>query len=145
MASGCWVRSSRTTVGRPKPARGSMWRISSSIGRTSKPPVRKANGVLGGAKPGERMEVVFAREVCAACPRRSDCTKSSTTGRVLHVRPQAAHEALQARRQEQETSAFRQAYQRRAGIEGTLSQRYAGWGYDVRAMMACTKRMCSMS
>src|SRR5260370_42091188 len=32
---------------------------------------------------GERMEVVFAREVCAACPRRSDCTKSSTTGRVL--------------------------------------------------------------
>jgi transposase len=50
---------------------------------------------------GERMEVVFAREVCAACPMRSDCTKSSTTGRVLHVRPQAAHEALLARRQEQ--------------------------------------------
>ena len=68
------------------------------------------------------MEVVFAREVCAACPLRSDCTQSSTTGRVLHVRPQAAHEALQARRQEQETRAFRQAYQRRAGIEGTLSQ-----------------------
>ncbi len=43
-------------------------------------------------------------------------------GRVLHVRPQAAHEALQARRQEQETPAFGQAYQRRAGIEGTLSQ-----------------------
>src|SRR6266700_26688 len=61
---------------------------------------------------GERMEVVFAREVCAACPMRSDCTKSSTTGRVLHVRPQAPHEALQARRQEQETPAFRQAYQR---------------------------------
>ncbi len=74
------------------------------------------------------MEVVFAREVCAACPRRSDCTKSSTTGRVLHVRPQAAHEALQARRQEQETSAFRQAYQRRAGIEGTLSQAVRGMG-----------------
>jgi len=71
---------------------------------------------------GERMEVVFAREVCAACPLRRDCTKSSTTGRVLHVRPQAAHEALQARRQEQETPAFGQAYQRRAGIEGTLSQ-----------------------
>ena len=74
------------------------------------------------SEAGERMEVVFAREVCAACPMRSDCTKSSTTGRVLHVRPQAAHEALQARRQEQETRAFRQAYQRRAGIEGTLSQ-----------------------
>lgn len=77
---------------------------------------------------GERMEVVFAREVCAACPMRTECTKSSTTGRVVHVRPQAAHEALQARRQEQETSAFRQAYQRRAGIEGTLSQAVRGMG-----------------
>ncbi len=71
---------------------------------------------------GARMEVVFAREVCAACPMRSDCTQSSTTGRVLHVRPQAAHEALQVRRQEQHTPAFRQRYEARAGIEGTHSQ-----------------------
>ena len=77
---------------------------------------------------GERMEVVFARELCAACPVRRDCTRSSTTGRVLHVRPQAAHEALQARRHEQETPAFRQAYQTRAGIEGTLSQAVRGMG-----------------
>jgi transposase len=77
---------------------------------------------------GERMEVVFAKEVCAACPLRSACTRSSTTGRVLHVRPQAAHEALQARRHEQETPAFRQAYQTRAGIEGTLSQAVRGMG-----------------
>jgi transposase len=71
---------------------------------------------------GERMEVVFAKETCAACSVRSHCTKSSSTGRVLHVRPQAAHEALQARRQEQETPAFRQQYALRSGIEGTLSQ-----------------------
>lgn len=80
------------------------------------------------SEAGERMEVVFAREVCAACPMRCDCTKSETTGRVLHVRPQAAHEALQARRHEQETPAFRQAYQTRAGIEGTLSQAVRGMG-----------------
>jgi len=77
---------------------------------------------------GERMEVVFAREVCAACPMRRDCTKSSTTGRVVHVRPQAAHEALQARRQEQYTPEFRQRYEARAGIEGTLSQAVRGMG-----------------
>jgi transposase len=77
---------------------------------------------------GERIEVVFAREVCAACPVRSDCTRSSTTGRVLHLRPQAAHLALQARRHEQETPAFRQAYQTRAGIEATLSQAVRGMG-----------------
>ncbi|MGZ3624527.1 MAG: IS1182 family transposase [Ktedonobacteraceae bacterium] len=77
---------------------------------------------------GERMEVVFAREVCAACPMRSECTKSSTTGRVLHVRPQAAHQALQTRRHEQEAPAFRQVYHHRAGIEGTLSQAVRGMG-----------------
>jgi len=77
---------------------------------------------------GERIEVVFAQQVCAACPVRNACTKSATTGRVLHVRPQAAHEALQARRHEQATPAFRQAYQTRAGIEGTLSQAVRGMG-----------------
>ncbi len=71
---------------------------------------------------GKRMEVVFPPEICARCPVRSECTHSQTTGRVLHLRPQEAHEALQARRQEQETPAFRQAYATRAGIEGTLSQ-----------------------
>jgi transposase len=80
------------------------------------------------SRAGERIEVVFAQEVCAACPVRTACTKSATTGRVLHVRPQAAHEALQARREEQATSAFRHAYQTRAGIEGTLSQAVRGMG-----------------
>ncbi len=80
------------------------------------------------SRAGERMEVVFARETCAACPVRHDCTRSSTTGRVLHVRPHAAHLALQARRHEQETLVFRHIYQRRAGIEGTLSQAVRGMG-----------------
>ncbi len=79
-------------------------------------------------KAGERIEVVFAREVCADCPVRRNCTKSQTTGRVLHLRPQAAHEALQARRREERTPAFRQTYQTRAGIEGTLSQAVRGMG-----------------
>jgi transposase len=77
---------------------------------------------------GERIEVVFAQEVCAACPMRRDCTKSETTGRVLHVRPQAAHEALQARRQEQRTPEFRKVYKVRAGIEGTISQAVRAMG-----------------
>ncbi len=75
----------------------------------------------------ERIEIVFARTTCADCPCRTDCTRSQTTGRVLHLRPQAAQEALLLRRHEQETPAFRQRYAIRAGIEGTLSQ-------GVRAM-----------
>lgn len=51
----------------------------------------------------ERIEVVFARTICAGCPCRADCTRSRSAGRVLHLRPQAAHEALLARRQEQGT------------------------------------------
>lgn len=75
----------------------------------------------------ERIEIVFARTTCAACPCRPDCTRSQTTGRVLPLRPQGAYEALLARRQEQETPAFRQCYASRAGIEATLAQ-------GVRAM-----------
>jgi len=71
------------------------------------------------SQAGERMEIVFAAQTCAACPVRSDCTRSQTTGRALHVRPQAAHEALQARRREQHTPEFRQQYALRSGIEGT--------------------------
>jgi transposase len=70
----------------------------------------------------ERIEIVFARTTCATCPCRTECTRSQTTGRVLHIRPQGAHEALLSRRKEQETPAFRQGYTTRAGIEGTLSQ-----------------------
>lgn len=70
----------------------------------------------------ERIEIVFARTTCAACPCRTECTRSQTTGRVLHIRPRAAQEALLSRRKEQETSAFRQGYATRAGIEATLSQ-----------------------
>jgi transposase len=77
---------------------------------------------------GERIEIVFATPTCAACPVRQDCTRSHTTGRVLHLRPQAAHEALQAQRHLEQTPAFRQQYALRSGIEGTLSQGVRGMG-----------------
>ncbi|GAC1436752.1 MAG: hypothetical protein NVSMB54_37440 [Ktedonobacteraceae bacterium] len=77
---------------------------------------------------GARMEIVFATEVCAACPVRGDCTRSQTTGRVLHLRPPAEHDALQERRQEQQTPEFRERYTTRAGIEATISQAVRGMG-----------------
>ncbi|MEO7020176.1 MAG: transposase [Ktedonobacteraceae bacterium] len=74
------------------------------------------------------MEIVFATETCAACPVRQECTRSQTTGRVLHLRPQAAHEALQVQRQMAQTPEFRQQYALRSGIEGTISQAVRGMG-----------------
>ena len=70
----------------------------------------------------QRIEAGFARHTCAACACRPDCTHASSAGRVVHLRPQAASEALQARRAEQQTPEFRQQYATRAGIEATHSQ-----------------------
>jgi len=80
------------------------------------------------SQAGERMEIVFAADTCARCPVRQDCTRSQTTGRVLHVRPQADHEALQARRKLEQTPEFRQQYALRSGIEAALSQAVRGMG-----------------
>ncbi len=70
----------------------------------------------------ERIEAGFAQHTCAACPCQPDCTHATSNGRVVHLRPQSIHEALQARRAEQHTPEFRQQYATRAGIEGTHSQ-----------------------
>ena len=66
--------------------------------------------------------VRFDTATCRACPLQAQCTKATRKGRPLTLRPQAAYEAIAARRVEQETAEFKAAYAVRAGIEGTLSQ-----------------------
>jgi transposase len=68
------------------------------------------------------IHVAFRRADCAACPVRRNCTRATASGRELTLRPRAEHLAIQAARQRQATPAFKQAYARRAGVEGTLSQ-----------------------
>lgn len=68
------------------------------------------------------VHVAFDRDTCGACPARALCTRAKGRARVLKLRPQAYHRALQERRQEQTTDGFKQRYAKRAGIEGTLSQ-----------------------
>ena len=69
----------------------------------------------------DMINIQFARRDCQACPQRVACT-TSRTGRRLSVRPQEQHLALQAARQFQATPAFKEQYDARAGVEGTLSQ-----------------------
>jgi transposase len=76
------------------------------------------------------IEVRFNPMDCASCPARSRCTKSVRSPRVLTLRPQAQHEALQAARQRQTTAEFKQRYKVRAGVEGTISQ--ATRSFDLR-------------
>lgn len=70
------------------------------------------------------IKIKFAVHDCRPCLSRSQCTQSQSDSprRVLTVRPQQQYEALQAARQRQATTEFKTDYDRRAGIEGTLSQ-----------------------
>jgi transposase len=74
------------------------------------------------------IRVRFDRAACLACETRSQCTQAKTDPRILFLRPQAQHEALQAGRARQQTAAFKEKYNRRAGIEGTISQGVRAYG-----------------
>jgi transposase len=74
---------------------------------------------------GSGQEVVaiqFDPADCAACPVRARCTQAKTGPRTMKLRPQAQHDALQTARHRQRTTAFKERYATRAGVEGTLSQ-----------------------
>jgi transposase len=68
------------------------------------------------------INIRFAPAACAACPDRSKCTRSATGPRNMTLHPRAEHLALQQRRDFQQTAQFKQQYDARAGIEGTISQ-----------------------
>jgi len=74
------------------------------------------------------INVQFPRAQCRQCPSRHLCTRSKTEPRELTLRPQAEHQALQSVRQQQATAAWKQTYNQRAGIEGTLSQGILAFG-----------------
>lgn len=66
--------------------------------------------------------VYFDPHKCHACARRSDCTRAEVGGRSLALRPEAEYIALQEARHRQETKEFKERYNLRAGVEGTISQ-----------------------
>ncbi len=72
--------------------------------------------------------IKFSRTACRLCPCRALCTRCKTEPRSLTLRPQAEHQALQAVRQQQQTVAWQARYNRRAGVEGTLSQGVNAFG-----------------
>jgi len=66
--------------------------------------------------------ISFRKTDCQPCKFRSKCTRAKHTGRTLTLYPKEIHEAQLVARDRQETEAFKQIYQKRAGIEGTISQ-----------------------
>jgi transposase len=76
----------------------------------------------------EVIDVRFARADCADCSVRQQCTQAATRARHLKLHVRAQHEALQLARQRQTTAAFKAAYAKRAGIEGTIAQATEPYG-----------------
>jgi transposase len=70
----------------------------------------------------EVIAIQFDPADCAVCPVRARCTQAGSGPRTMNLRPQAQHDALQAARHRQQTTAFKERYAARAGVEGTLSQ-----------------------
>ena len=69
-----------------------------------------------------QIKVRFHAGDCRACACRTACTRRKTEPRALTLLPQAEYEALRAARLRQDTPAYKEAYARRAGVEGTLAQ-----------------------
>ena len=76
----------------------------------------------------EVISIKFASQDCRQCAERPQCTKAKNTARHITVRPEREHNALQAARQQQTTPAWKARYDKRAGIEGTLSQGVRAFG-----------------
>jgi transposase len=74
------------------------------------------------------ISVKFSRTDCRLCPARSLCTKAAEAPRHMTLRIQTDHQLLQQARRLQTTPEWKARYERRAGIEGTISQGTRGFG-----------------
>jgi transposase len=68
----------------------------------------------------EVIKIKFSAKDCGACPARDRCTEAKR--RSITVRPRDQYEALHAARSREASAEYRADYNRRAGIEGTISQ-----------------------
>jgi len=70
------------------------------------------------------IKIKFSSRDCRACASRDRCIRSTKeyARRTVTIRAREQYEALQARREEEQTPAYAAAYAKRAGIEGTISQ-----------------------
>jgi len=74
------------------------------------------------------VKIKFSTKDCQNCSLRSDCTKSKKVRRTLTILPEEQYESQRKIRQREKTAEYRKEYQRRSGIEGTISQAARGFG-----------------
>jgi transposase len=71
----------------------------------------------------EVIKIKFSTTDCQVCPSRPLCTHSlRSPRRTVTIRREAPYLALKHRREQEKTRDFTKVYNKRAGIEGTISQ-----------------------
>jgi transposase len=88
-----------------------------------------AGAVSRSMKPDKRGLTTFAfsRRDCTPCPLRDQCTRTARPSpRRLTVPPQPIRDAVITARTAQDTDDWKALYNKRAGIEGTISQAVRG-------------------
>ncbi len=78
-------------------------------------------------KTGPYIQVVFRKEDCVACQARHLCTRSQKERR-MRLQPRPQFEALQEARLHHASQEGKRLYNKRAGIEGTISQGVRAFG-----------------
>lgn len=74
-----------------------------------------------GSRGKPAISAQFPTKTCQACLIRERCT-TGKAGRQVGFIPEAEFKALQAAREREQTDEFKEAYKKRAGVEGTISQ-----------------------
>jgi transposase len=87
------------------------------------PQGRTSTGWTPARTAGRDIIVVrFGITTCRPCPVREQCTTARRNGRQLTILPRDQHELQAAARAGQQDQNWQEDYNRRAGIEGTISQ-----------------------
>ena len=70
------------------------------------------------------IKIRFSTKDCQACPSLGQCVRSTKRSprRLITVRPKDQYEALRERRAREKTAEYVREYNKRVGVEGTLSQ-----------------------
>ena len=75
-----------------------------------------------------RVQALFSRTDCRACPAQAMCTPGRNARRYVHFHPREEYEALNAARARMTDPTWIERYRRRAGVEGTISQGVRAFG-----------------
>jgi transposase len=75
-----------------------------------------------------RICAIFSRSDCGACTARALCTSAKEARRSVYFHPRLEYEALNKARARMKDPLWKERYQMRAGIEGTLSQGVRAFG-----------------